>query len=422
MSSKAKKYFDQFQKCIGPGIITGVSDDDPSGIATYSQAGAQFGFGVLWIMVFTLPLMIAIQEISGRLGQVTGEGIAANIRRHSSKAFLYPLVFILLVVNTLNIGADIQVMGSAMEILVGGSALLYCLIFALITLGLEIFVPYSRYVNWLKWLTLVLFSYVATAFAVHIPWLEVLKSLVIPQVKLNTDFFKMFLAILGTTISPYLFFWQASEECEDLYQCKEMPLLKNPSRAVSQLIRIKVDTYVGMTLSNIGAFFIMLTTAVTLHAHGLTHLNTAAEAAEALRPLAGKFCFLLFSLGLIGTGLLAVPVLAGSAAYAVGEAFGWEVGLEKKLKEAKGFYAILAASTLVGLAFTLLRINPIEALIWTSVLNGVISAPIMAMILWLASKESVMGPYTIKPVLKTVGWIATLVMLLASLGLFFTGV
>jgi NRAMP (natural resistance-associated macrophage protein)-like metal ion transporter len=396
-------------------FITGVSDDDPSGIATYSQCGAQFGFGMLWTLLFSFPLMVGIQIVSAHLGRVTGRGIAGNIRRHFPKWVLYPVVFILFAVNSLNLGADIQAMAACLRLLIPGSLSLYCIFFAVSALILEIFVPYTFYVRWLKWLTFAMLAYVEVVFVLHVNWGAALKATLIPRFTWNFEQIKMLTAVLGTTISPYLFFWQASQEVEE-QQCHEgrLPLKQAPEQAKEELSRIRVDTLTGMGISNLIAFFIMLTTAVTLHAHGVIDIKTAAEAAEALRPVAGKLCFLLFSLGLIGVGMLAVPVLAGSAAYAISEGFHWRVGLERKPKEALHFYAVIAVSTTLGLGLTLLHIDPIKALIWTAVLNGVISAPIMAIMMIMASNRKIMGDFSLSFPLKVMGWGATLVMFLCS--------
>ena len=325
---------------LGPGLITGASDDDPSGIATYSQAGAAYGFTLLWTMVFSWPLMCAIQEISARIGRVTGRGIAGNIRRYYSAWLLYPVVVLLVLANTINLGADIGAMGSAMQLLIGGPALLYAIGFAMLCLVLEVFVSYQRYSRYLKWLTLVLFSYVLAAFSVKIPWRTVAMGTLIPTFSRNGQYWATVVAILGTTISPYLFFWQASQETEEIRDhSDESALAREPTQARVQFGRIRFDTATGMFLSNTVAFFIILAAGATLHAHGITDVQTADQAAEALRPLAGRFAFTLFALGIIGTGLLAVPVLAGSAAYAIGEALRWRTGLDRKPLEAKGFYA-----------------------------------------------------------------------------------
>ena len=413
--------FARFLRVLGPGLVTGASDDDPSGIGTYSQVGAQFGFGMLWTMLFSYPLMVSIQLISARIGRVTGHGIAGNLRRHYPRSLAYPLVLLLLVANTINIGADLGAMGAAVHLLLGGQVVWYTALFGVVSLLLQVFVPYSRYVRFLKWLTLALFAYVATAFTVAVPWGEVLLATLLPRVRLSSESITAVVAVLGTTISPYLFFWQASQEVEDLRAAPdESPLKQAPLQAPAQLERIELDTYVGMGMSNLVAFFIILTTAATLHLHGVTDIDTAARAAEALKPLAGEFAFVLFAAGIVGTGLLAVPVLAGSAAYAVGEALHWRTGLERKPTRAKRFYGVIAASTLAGVLMNFSDINPVKALFWTAVINGVIAVPILVAIILMASKPAVMGEFFLSARLKTVGWLTTAVMALSVSGMFIT--
>jgi NRAMP (natural resistance-associated macrophage protein)-like metal ion transporter len=401
-------------KQLGPGLVTGAADDDPSGIATYSQAGAQFGYGMLWSVFFTLPLMIGIQLVSARIGRVTGHGLAANIREHYPAWVLHFIVGLLLVANTINIAADLGAMSAAMELLVGGRLHLYIVLFALVSLGLQIHIPFPRYAPFLKWLTLALFAYVGTVFVVKVPWGEVALRVLLPDVTLRADYLVTLVAVFGTTISPYLFFWQASQEVEEQRAVDgDEPLREAPDQAKTHLQRIKIDTYVGMTFSNMVAFFIMLTTGVTLHVHGITDIQTSAEAAEALRPIAGEFAFVLFAAGIVGTGMLAVPILAGSAAYAVAESFRWPIGLGLRLMEARGFYAILSAATLIGVALNFTAIDPVKALIWSAVINGVISVPIMAVMMVMAVRPDIMGRFTITRRLKALGWVATLVMALA---------
>ncbi len=417
VNARVRKLF----SCLGPGLITGASDDDPSGIATYSQAGAQFGYGMLWTMLFSYPLMAAIQEISARVGRVTGHGIAGNIRCHYPRWLLYPVVFLLFSANTINLGADFSAMAAALHLVIGGPVLIYGVAFALFSLGLEIFIPYDRYVAYLKWLTLALFAYVATALAVPVSWGEALKATMLPALSWNAQAMTTLIALLGTTISPYLFFWQASEEAEEVQdRPKEHALKQHPEEAYVQLERIRMDTYVGMAFSNLVAFFIILTTAVTLHVHGVHDINTAAQAASALKPLAGHFAFLLFALGIMGTGLLAIPVLAGSAAYAVGEALHLTVSLERRPRRAKGFYAILAIAVLLGMLFNFLNLNPIKALYWTAVINGVVAVPVIAVMLIMTHNRKVMGDFTIPRYLRVMGWMTFAVMLGATVGLFAT--
>ncbi|RFP82506.1 divalent metal cation transporter [Hydrogenophaga borbori] len=395
---------------LGPGLITGAADDDPSGIATYSQAGAQFGFSMLWTVVFTLPLMIAIQIVSARIGHVTRRGLAANIRAGFPRWVLLAVVGLLLVANTLNLAADIAAMAEALRLLVGGSAHVYAVTFGLLCLVLQVFLPYQTYVRWLKWLTLALLSYVAVVFTVHLDWWTVARQIVRPPLALGHDVLLMVVAVFGTTISPYLFFWQAAQEMEDA--SGQPPQTRQDVRR--HLRRIKIDTSIGMVFSNLIAFFIILSTAATLHAAGITDVQTSAQAAEALRPVAGPFTFMLFSLGIIGTGLLAVPVLAGSAGYAVAEAAGWSGSLSARLDkgEGRGFYGVIATATVGGVLLCFTSMDPVRALFWSAVINGVIAVPIMAVMMLLAAQPSTMGPHVIGPRLRVLGWIATVAMAL----------
>ncbi|HEY8005017.1 MAG TPA: divalent metal cation transporter [Phenylobacterium sp.] len=406
---------------LGPGLITGASDDDPSGIATYSQAGAQFGLGLTWVMLFSWPLMCAIQEISARIGRVTGRGIAGNLKRHYPAPVVYSIVLLLLVANVINLGADLGAMGAALKLLAGGPQLVYVALFGLVTVLLEVFSRYSRYVSILKWLTLSLLAYVGVVFVVKMSWLDVARSLVMPRISLTAGYMTVVVAILGTTISPYLFFWQAEEEVEEVKERDgAKPLERAPEQAPAELRRIRWDTWIGMGASNAVALFIILTTAATLHAHGVTDIQTSAEAAEALRPIAGQFAFVVFSIGIIGTGFLAIPVLASSAAYALGETFGWHVGLARKLSRAKAFYATIAVATLVGVLLNDSPIDPIKALFWSAVINGVVAVPVMALMMHLSSHRAAMGDFKLHRGLKTVGWLATAVMAVAAVGLFAT--
>ncbi|MES2087215.1 MAG: divalent metal cation transporter [Pseudomonadota bacterium] len=406
---------------LGPGLITGASDDDPSGIATYSQAGAQFGFNMAWLMLFSWPLMCAIQEISARIGRVTGRGIAGNLKQHYPRGVLGVLVALLLVANTINLGADLGAMAAALKLVIGGPALLYVAGFGILSVLLEVFVRYARYVSVLKWLTIVLFAYVGVVFVVHVPWGTVALRLVAPKIDWTQAYLTTLVAILGTTISPYLFFWQAEEEVEEVKERDgAKPLARAPGQAGPELKRIRLDTYLGMGFSNVVALFIILTTAATLNAHGVTNIQTSAQAAEALRPIAGQATFVVFALGIVGTGLLAVPVLAGSAAYAVGEAFGWHVGLARKFGRAKGFYTTIIVATVVGAALNFTSIDPIKALFWSAVINGVVAVPVMTMMMLLASRTKVMGRFTLPLPLKLVGWAATAVMGAAAVGMFAT--
>jgi NRAMP (natural resistance-associated macrophage protein)-like metal ion transporter len=406
-------------KRLGPGLITGAADDDPSGIATYSQAGAQYGYGLLWSVLFTTPLMIGIQVISARIGRVTGQGLAANIREHFPRPLLVLIVSLLLIANTINIAADLGAMGNALELIAGGRSEIYIVLFALVSLTLQIFVPFPRYAPILKWLTLALLAYVGTVLVVHVPLEGLLAGALVPTLSRSGEYAAMFVAVLGTTISPYLFFWQASQEVEEQRATDgHEPLRDAPEQARSHLRRIQIDTYIGMIYSNLIALCIMLTTAVTLHAAGITEITGAAQAAEALRPLAGRFAFELFALGIIGTGLLAVPILAGSAAYAVAETFRWPIGLGLSLAEARGFYFILTVATLLGVGIDFSGVDSIKMLLWAAVLNGVISVPIMAIMMLLAVMPAVMGPFVIRRRLQFLGWLATAVMAAAVAAMF----
>jgi NRAMP (natural resistance-associated macrophage protein)-like metal ion transporter len=406
---------------LGPGLITGAADDDPSGIATYSQVGAMFGYSMMWLMLLSYPLMIAIQEICARIGRVTGVGIAANMRKHYPAPMLYAIVSLLCVANVFNLGADIGAMGAAAQLLLGGSLIPYTVGFSAVSLLLQMYVRYTRYVAYLKWLTMALFAYVLTAFVANVSWGQALHATFVPSLTFNAKYFTALIAVLGTTISPYLFFWQASEEAEEVRDNrKEHPLKWAPWQARKQFQRIRVDTVVGMGFSNLVSLFIILTTAATLHTAGITDIQTSAQAAKALEPLAGRFAFALFALGIIGTGLLSVPVLAGAAAYGVAEAFRWPASLERQPREARGFYGVLAAATLIGLALNFVGLNPIRALVWSAVINGVVSVPLMVVTMRLAVHPKVMGQFTLPLRLRVVGWIATVVMMVASIGLFAT--
>jgi NRAMP (natural resistance-associated macrophage protein)-like metal ion transporter len=372
-------------------------------------------------MVFVYPFMAAIQEISARLGRVTGHGIAGNMRRFYPAWTLYATVASLIIANTINIGADIGAMGAAVNLLVGGPAHLYCVLFAILSVVLQIRIPYKSYSAILKWMTFSLFAYVGTIFVVEINWAEVIRGTFVPTISFEKEYLAALIAVLGTTISPYLLFWQSGEEVEELEsEPKEEPLKKAPEQAPVQFSRIKIDTYVGMAFSNLIAYFIILTATATLHVHGKTGITSAAEAAEALRPIAGPFASFLFSLGIVGTGLLALPVLAGSAAYGVGEAFRWPVGLDRKAREAKAFYSVLAAATLIGLGINFTKLDPIKALVWSAILNGITAAPVMCFMMLLASQPKVMGKLTLPFYLRALGWLATAAMALAAAGMLVT--
>ncbi|PHV07816.1 iron transporter [Janthinobacterium sp. BJB412] len=406
---------------LGPGLVAGAADDDPSGIATYSQAGAQFGFGMLWTVLLTYPLMVAIQLVSARIGRVSGHGLATNIRRHHPAWLLYAIVGLLLVANTINIAADVAAMGDALKLIAGGPAHWYAVGFGLLSLLLQVLIPYRRYVHVLKWLTLALMAYVATVLVVRVPWLAVLQATVLPQLSWQPAYLTTVVAVFGTTISPYLFFWQASQEVEDMHaDPRALALKRAPSQVGANFRRMKLDTVIGMGFSNLVAFCIMLTTAVTLHGHGADGIASSAEAAAALRPVAGEFAFTLFALGIIGTGLLAVPVLAGSAAYAMAGAFGWHGSLADNWGGARKFYAIIIGSTLIGVALCFAPVDPMRALYWSAVINGVISVPIMAVMMLLARRHSVMGKLVVSRRLGLLGWLCTGAMGVAVLAMLAT--
>ena len=406
---------------MGPGLITGASDDDPSGIATYSQAGAQFGVNIGWTLLLTFPLMCAIQQISAQIGRVTGNGLSGNLRRNYPSWALYSLVGLLVTANTINLGADLGAMGAALKLLVGGPILLYVALFGIVSVLLEVFVRYSRYVSLLKWLSLSLFAYVATLFAVKLNWFDIGYHLFVPQISWTGGYLTVVVAVFGTTISPYLFFWQAEEEVEDE---KEKPLkhpLKHaPAEAPFELARIRLDTWTGMAFSNLIALCIVLTTAATLHTHGITNIQTSSQAAEALRPIAGEFAFSIFAIGIIGTGMLALPVLCGSCAYALGEALQWPVGLARRPLQAKAFYGTIAVATLVGGALNFMPIDPVKALFWSAVINGVVAVPVMVMTMQMATSGKIMGAFRVRGLLRALGWLATATMAVAAIGMFAT--
>ena len=408
-------------RALGPGLVTGAADDDPSGIATYSQAGAQFGYGLTWTLFLTLPFMAAIQIISAVIGWNTRQGLARNIAKVLPPVVLYPLVASLLVANTINIAADLAAMGEALRLVIGGSSLVFAALFGIICLIAEVIIPYHRYAGILKFMTMVLLFYVAAAFSVHVPWGEVVRTTLLPTIKLDHDMILMVVAIFGTTISPYLFFWQASQEAEEsrLSHRARQVHIKEPETAAFRAITI--DTWIGMIASNLVAFFIIVTTAATLHSHGVTHIDTAAQAAEALRPVGGEFAFALFAMGIIGTGMLAVPVLAGSAAYAVAEVFKIRGSPEMPASRAIGFYAIVAAATLGGAALLLTKIDPIAMLFWTAVINGVVAVPIMVATMIVVSNKRE-DDLALPLWLMILGWLAAALMAIAVILLIWSSV
>jgi NRAMP (natural resistance-associated macrophage protein)-like metal ion transporter len=403
---------------LGPGLITGASDDDPSGIGTYSQAGAQFGFGVGWTMVLAYPLMVAIQEIAARVGRVTGHGIAGNVCRNFPAPAIWFLIAFLFIANTINIAADLGAMADSLKLLIGGLAIVYVVFFGTVSVLAQVLFEYRLYVSVLKWLTLSLFAYVLALATVHVPWGEAIQGLLVPRISFDSTFLMTLVAVLGTTISPYLFIWQSSQEAEEQrIDRNKKPLKRSNFGHRGELRRIRIDTLVGMAFSNIIAIAIIMTTAVTLHKAGIRDIQSSAQAAAALEPLAGPFAELLFALGIIGTGLLAIPVLAGSTAYAIGEGRKWPVGLSRKPKQAAAFYSILALSGGLGIALNFAPLDPIRALYWSAVVNGVLAAPVMVMLMLLVHRRKVMGDLVIRGSLYWAGWGSTAAMALCTLGM-----
>ena len=403
-------------KKLGPGLITGAADDDPSGIATYSQAGAQYGFGLLWTIVLTYPLMAGIQMVCARIGLVTGRGLASNMQRCYPITLTLPLILLLLVANIINIAADLAAMSDALKLVVGGPRHVYSIIIGLACLMLQVFIPYHRYLPILKWLTLSLFAYVGTVFASHVDWSHVVSETLLPHISFNATYVLLVIGIFGTTISPYLFFWQAAEEVEDIADIPDRKsLIDHPAQAPREFKRVIYDTMFGMGFSNIIAFFIMLTTAATLFPNGIHHIQSSAEAAAALRPIAGDFAFILFAMGIIGTGLLAIPVLAGSAAYAVAELMKKPASLKLTVWSAKHFYGVIIIATLIGVGLDFSGIDPIQALIWSAVINGIVAVPLMIAVMHMSSMPKIMGDFTIKGKTKLLGWLATALMTVTAI-------
>ncbi len=415
-----KKPSTSFLSRLGPGLITGAADDDPSGIGTHSQVGAQFGYGLSWTFLFSFPLMVAIQEVAAEIGRVTGAGIARNMRRHYPRPLLVLMVGLLLIANIVNLGADLAAMGAAVGLLIGGPIGLYTLLFGLFCIIVEVALSYERYSSVLKWATLSLFAYVAVVIVAQVPWGEALTSLVVPRIEWTGAYATAVVAILGTTISPYLFFWQAGQEIEEQKRHKVKPLCITPKDAGPELKRIRIDTLTGMAFSSIVSLAIVFATAATLHANGIRDIETSAQAAEALRPIAGNFAFALFALGIIGTGLLAVPVLAGSAAYAVTEMFGMAGSLDAKPSKARLFYGTIAVTTLLGVSLQYVGIDPARALYWAAVVNGVLAAPLMAMMMLIVRNPRAMGRLTLGRRATITGWIATGVTAVATIVFFVT--
>ena len=395
---------------LGPGLVTGAADDDPSGIGTYSQVGAQFGYGMAWTMLFGYPLLFAIQAICAQIGATTGRGIAANLARHYPPMLLRSVVVLLIVANVINLGADLGAMSAALALLLPGPVLLYTAAFGAVSVFLEIWLSYERYSSILKWATLSLLSYVGVLFVAHVPVGEALRGIFIPSFVFDSEHAMALVAVFGTTISPYLFFWQAGQEVEEQHRRHTKPLCISHRRAAGELKRIRTDTLVGMGFSHLTALFVIVATAATLHANGITNITSADQAASALRPIAGDFAFALFAIGIIGTGMLAVPVLAGAVAYAVSETFGWTEGLDRRPRQAKAFYATIAVAVLAGVAMNLIGIDPMKALYWAAVVNGLLAPPLMAVTMLVARNRKVMGKYVITPRLAFGGWLATAVM------------
>lgn len=405
-------------RTLGPGLITGASDDDPSGIGTYSQAGAQLGYGIGWTMFLTFPLMVSVQEISARIGRTTGHGIGGNLCRHYPSWLLHSIILCVFAANAINIGADLGAMADALHLVVGGPSIAYVLAFGLICVVVPIFLDYGRYVSVLKWLTLSLFAYVAALFAARIDWGAAAAGVLVPRIEWTSAYFTTLVAIMGTTISPYLFFWQASQEAEDVKASpRRKPLIRAPFQAGKAFARIRADTLVGMAFSNIIALAIIFTTAATLHQNGVTDIQSSVQAAEALKPIAGPFAFAIFALGIVATGLLAIPVLAGSAAYALAEGSKWPIGLARQPKDAIGFYGALTVATAIGIALNLTSIDPIKALYWSAVINGVAAVPVLVVMMLMTAKPKIMGKFVITGWLRALGWATTIVMALCAGGM-----
>ncbi|MGH6889060.1 MAG: NRAMP family divalent metal transporter [Rhizomicrobium sp.] len=410
----------RFFAILGPGLVTGAADDDPSGIATYSQVGAQFGYAMGWSVLFSYPLMTAIQEIAARIGSTTGHGIAENLRKHYPRWMLDTVVIALLVANTINLGADIAAMGDAVSLLVPGPMQLWAVVVTVLSVAAESWLSYARYASILKWTTLALLAYVATVMVAHVDWGAALAGAFVPRITAGNAAATALVAVLGTTISPYLFFWQSSQEVEELQRRRKKALCTVPGFAGPELKRIRLDTLVGMGFSNLIALFIVIAVAATLHAHGVRKIATSVQAAQALAPIVGHYATVIFAIGIVGTGLLALPVLAGSAAYAVCETFRWKAGLDRKPKAARAFYGVIAGATMMGLLLAFSPIDPMKALYWTAVINGVLATPLMGVMMLISSNHRVMGRLVISWRLRVVGWIATLAMAAASVALFVT--
>jgi NRAMP (natural resistance-associated macrophage protein)-like metal ion transporter len=410
---KTRKYWN----VLGPGLTTGASDDDPSGIATYSQTGAQYGFQLLWLSIVTFPLMAIVQEMCARIGMATGRGLAGNIRQHFSKRILYICTLLLFAANAFNIGADLGAMAKAVQLLHGGVNFYVAVIgFALISILLQIYLPYAKYAHYLKWLAMILLTYIASAIMAHLDWSAVLHGALKPSIQWNKDQLILICAILGTTISPYLFFWQTSQEVEsEILEGKTSVEQRKHSVTPHSIKAMRLDVWTGMLLSNVVMFFIIAACGAILYPQGITQIHTASEAAEALRPFAGDATYFLFSLGIIGTGLLAIPVLAGSSSYAVSEGFKWREGLGRKLRQAHAFYGVILFSVLIGLSINFLGIDPIKALIYSAFANGIVAPVVLVLIVLISSNKAVMGEWVNKRSTTYVGWSVTLIMVIAGI-------
>jgi NRAMP (natural resistance-associated macrophage protein)-like metal ion transporter len=422
---KKPRAFGRFMRMLGPGIVTGAADDDPSGIATYTQAGAQFGFMMPWTMLFTYPFMTIVQEACMRIGAVTGKGLAAVIREHYPNKVLYPVLLIVVCANTLNIGSDIGAMAASIQLLVPAIPFtIAAIVTALFVVMLEVFVPYRTYIRILKWLAASLFAYIITAFLIHVPWKTVLLATLVPHIQFSSLFFFSIVGIFGTTISPYLFFWQASNVVEDEIEKHRLPQRGGVPRLSRAYIRnLRIDTFIGMLFSNVVAWFVIVVAAVVLNQSGTTNISSAADAARALEPLVSTFPYagflakLIFAVGIIGIGLQSIPVLAGSSAYAVAETFGWREGLYRKFNQSRNFYLVIICGTLAGLLFNILGFDPIKALLFTADFNGIASVPLLALIAGISGKEAIMGEYK-NGVISRVGlWFTFAVMSLFAAAL-----
>lgn len=413
------KKIKQFLKVLGPGFITGASDDDPTAIAAYSQAGAQFGYSQLWTCLFTFPFMSVIQEMCGRIGMVTGKGLAGVIRKHYSKKLLYFAVLLLIIANIINIGADLGAMAASVQLVIPVPFSVWLLIFTIIILLMEVFISYQTYARYLKYLALTLLAYVATALIVKQDWTKIIFSTFIPYLSTDKKYLLNLVAILGGNISPYLFFWQASEEVEEEVEHHKIRAMGRgvPKIRTRDLRDLKIDTIIGMIFSNVITLFIGITAASTLGAHGISNIATASDAALALKPLAGNFSFLFFALGIIGSGLLAVPVLSGSGSYAIAEAFGWKEGLYRKFRKAHGFYGVITIATLVGLIINFTQIKPFTLLYYSAALNGILAVPLLIVIILVCNNKFIMRGYTNSYSSNVLGWLITILMTIAALGL-----